>query len=134
MRVGIAALAAGALVVVATTTWAASTVVGISVPPTQQLEGTTSHALTVNSPIQRGRLIIKSNIPWTLVANLSGEIVGVDWRNADSTSWQPLSGVAPLLRGPKGIHFFEYVIRVGPGAPLSTGGLALVTFWLAPAH
>lgn len=90
-----------------------STLVTISVPPTQVLEGTTSSAVTSGSTA-RARLVVKSNTGWTLVASVSDGLTGVSVR-AESGAWVQIDGTAAVLRGGRGVHVIEYQVRAPAG-------------------
>ena len=112
------------LLAVAPAAQAASTLVTISVPPTQILEGVTTVALTTGTTTARAQLVVKSNVPWTLVARVSGTTsatlrVGIG-------AWMPLGATTPVLRGGRGVHLVTYEVR-SQGAPQG-----LVTLVLAP--
>lgn len=101
-----------------------STLVTISVPPTQVLEGATSAAVTPGSS-PRARLVVKSNTAWTLVARVSGNVAGVAWRPENGT-WQQIDGTTAVLRGGRGVHVIDYQIRA------QTGQQGTVLFVLEP--
>lgn len=101
-----------------------STLVTISVPPTQVLEGATSVAVTPGSS-PRARLVVKSNTAWTLVARVSGNVGGVAWR-PESGAWVQIDGTTAVLRGGRGVHVIDYQIRA------QTGQQGTVLFVLEP--
>lgn len=111
---------------------AASSAVSISVPVTQILEGTTSQAMAAGSEL-RGQLVVKSNIPWILLARLSDGAVDVAWRPAGATAWQNLEATAPVLQGPKGVHTIEYQLRVGT-VRHTAASVVQIAFSLVPAR
>ncbi|MGH2437237.1 MAG: hypothetical protein ACRDFA_09610 [bacterium] len=102
-----------------------STVVTISVPPTQVLEGASSAAVTPGSALQRGRLVIKSNTAWVLVAGVSGNASGVAWR-PEGGSWIQIDGATAVLRGTRGVHTIDYQVRA------VSGQQATIVFTLDP--
>ena len=91
----------------------ASTLVTISVPPTQILEGVTSAGVTPGSTA-RARLVVKSNTAWTLVARVSGNVTGVAWRS-ESGAWVQIDGNTAVLRGGRGVYVIDYQIRAQSG-------------------
>ncbi len=91
-----------------------STLVTISVPPTQVLEGATSAAVTPGSTPHRARLVVKSNTAWTLVAHVSASAAGVAWRLENGT-WLQIDGTTAVLRGGRGVHVIDYQIRAQSG-------------------
>lgn len=93
-----------------------STLVTISVPPTQVLEGATSVAVTAGPTPHRARLVVKSNTAWTLVARVSGNVAGVAWR-PESGAWVQIDGTTAVLRGDRGVHVIDYQIRAQSGQP-----------------
>lgn len=110
-----------------------ATTVGIAVPPTQVLDGTTVHVLTTPGSSQPGHLTIKSNIPWTLQVEVSaapGQEAA--WRQSNAESWEILPPSGTVLRGPKGIHVVEYALRVSAGSLVSASE-ATVRFAIQPA-
>lgn len=111
-----------------------ATTVGISVPPTQGLDGTTAHVLTSSGSPQTGQLTIKSNIPWILQVEVStapGQAVA--WRRTGTTSWEILPLRGSVLSGPKGIHTVTYILRTSSGQSFSTASQATVRFAIQPA-
>lgn len=90
-----------------------STLVTISVPPTQVLEGATSAAVTPGTTA-RARLVVKSNTSWTLVARVSGNVAGVAWR-PESGAWVQIDGTTAVLHGGRGVHVIDYQIRAQSG-------------------
>lgn len=131
--VSLVALLATMLVSVSATAQAASTVVSISIPPTQQLEGSTIKVVADGAMVQRGQLVVKSNVPWVLVAHVDGVAGEVVWRSADATAWKALGLVTLLLRGPKGVHLVAYELQARLEADRGTGRTALVKFSLEPS-
>lgn len=115
-----------ALLAVAPAAQAASTQVSISIPPTQAIEGITTVALTSGAATTQARLVVKSNVPWTLVARVSGTIPGAAFR-VGAGAWAPLDTVTPVLRGPRGVHVVTVEVRTQGAAQ------GLVTLSLAPA-
>jgi hypothetical protein len=115
-----------ALLAVAPAAQAASAQVTISVPPTQTLEGVTTVALASGAATTRAQLVVKSNVPWTLVARVSGTIPGTAFR-VGAGAWTPLDTVTPVLRGPRGVHVVTYEVRTQGAAQ------GLITLSLAPA-
>lgn len=93
---------------------AATQQVAVTVPATQALEGTTVLSLTGTSPV-RTLVVVKSNVPWTLVARVSGAGAGV-MLSAAGGPWMPVADTAPVLRGGRGVHVVTYEVR-------STGAL-----------
>lgn len=100
-----------------------STVVTISVPPTQVLEGAASAMLTPGAGPQRGRLVIKSNTAWSLVASVSGNAAGAAWR-PEGGSWVQIDGATAVLQGTRGVHTINYQVRA------NGGGQATIVFKL----
>lgn len=125
-------LVTAALSVLPAAAQAASSIVSISVPLTQIVEGTTSLVVSSGVPVQRGRLTIKSNVSWILKAQTTGATAEVAWRVAGDTTWQPLGAGTPVLRGEKGVHEVEYEVRRSPGAQ-QPGQPVTVTFSVEPA-
>lgn len=115
-----------ALLAVAPAAQGASTQVSISIPPTQAIEGITTVALTSGAATTQARLVVKSNVPWTLVARVSGTIPGAAFR-VGAGAWAPLDTVTPVLRGPRGVHVVTVEVRTQGAAQ------GLVTLSLAPA-
>jgi hypothetical protein len=108
---------------------AAATTVSIQVPPAQRLEGATTVAARAGELV-RNVVVVKSNLPWTLVAHVvegSGEVL---WRVAGGT-WQPIGSRSPVLSGRPGVHAVDYQLRVVAGP--AGGPLALVRFSVIPA-
>lgn len=135
VAVGVVVLvaAAAALATAQFPTLGQATTVGISVPPTQVLDGTTVHLLSSSGSPQPGQLTIKSNIPWTLQVEVStapGQEVA--WRRTGTTSWEILPLRGPIMRGPKGIHTVEYLLQIAAGPRVSTPSQATVTFAVEP--
>src|SRR5438876_5012525 len=58
----------------------ANTTVTISVSPVQQVEGSTSLIVSAGGPLQQGRLVVKSNTAWVLVAHTSEPGAVVAWK------------------------------------------------------
>ncbi len=105
-----------------------SSVVSISVPVAQVLEGTTVSAVPAGSSAA-GRLTVKSNVPWVLLVDVeTGAPALVTW--SEDPLWQPLPSHGVALRGPKGIHHFAYRLRTAPAATLH----AVVRFSLTPSQ
>lgn len=125
-------LVAAALSALPAVVQAASSTVSITVPPTQLIEGTTSLVVSAGVPVQRGRLTVKSNISWILMAQATGSTADVAWRGAGDSTWQPLGASTPVLGGAKGVHEVEYEVRQTPGARQS-GQPVTVTFSIEPA-
>ncbi len=123
VAVAVSALPAAAL--------AESSTVSIAVRPTQRVEGATSLVVSADAPLQRGRLIVKSNTSWVLVARTSGTSATVAWRTSGETGWQQLGAATPVLSGGKGIREVEYEIRIDPHAQRS-GQPVMVTFSVEP--
>ena len=115
-----------ALLAVAPAAQAASTQVSISIPLTQAIEGITTVALTSGAATTQARLVVKSNVPWTLVARVSGTIPGAAFR-VGAGAWAPLDTVTPVLRGPRGVHVVTVEVRTQGAAQ------GLITLSLAPA-
>lgn len=103
------------LLAVAPAAQAASTQVTISVPPTQTLEGVTTVALSSGAASTRAQLVVKSNVPWTLVARVSGTIPEAALRTGTG-AWTSLGAVTQVLRGPRGVHVVTYEVRMQGGA------------------
>jgi len=114
------------LLAVAPAAQAASTQVSISIPVTQAIEGITTVALTSRAATTQARLVVKSNVPWTLVARVSGTIPEAAFR-VGAGAWTPLDAVTPVLRGPRGVHVVMYEVRTQGAAQ------GLITLSLAPA-
>ncbi|HET6947272.1 MAG TPA: hypothetical protein VFJ45_05600 [bacterium] len=114
------------LLAVAPAAQAASTQVSISIPVTQAIEGITTVALTSGAATTQARLVVKSNVPWTLVARVSGTIPGAAFR-VGAGAWAPLDTVTPVLRGPRGVHVVTVEVRTQGAAQ------GLVTLSLASA-
>lgn len=125
-------LVAAALSALPAAAQAAGSTVSITVPATQVIEGTTSMVVSTGVPIQRGRLTVKSNVSWVLLAQATGTTAQVAWRGAGDSVWQPLDASTPVLQGAKGVHDVEYEIRQIPGAQ-QPGSPVTVTFSVAPA-
>ena len=114
------------LLAVAPAAQAASTQVSISIPVTQAIEGITTVALTSRAATTQARLVVKSNVPWTLVARVSGTIPEAAFR-VGAGAWAPLDTVTPVLRGPRGVHVVTVEVRTQGAAQ------GLITLSLAPA-
>lgn len=102
----------------------ASTTVTISVPPVQKVEGTASLVVSASTPLLQGRLIIKSNTSWVMVAHSSSPDAVVAWKLAGSSIWQQLGAATPVLTGLKGVRQVEFEVRLDnrtarPGAPVT---------------
>lgn len=121
------------LVTVSSAAQAASSVVTIGVPPTQRLEGTTEIVVGQGPTVQIGRLTVKSNIPWVLVARTSGPSPSVAWKGAASPDWQMLGTVTTVLRGERGVYAIEYQVKRGPEAQ-PDGQPVVLTFALEAAY
>ena len=109
----------------------ASTTVTISVPPVQQVEGPTSLVVSDGALLQQGRLVVKSNTAWVLVAHTSEPGAVVAWKITSGTIWQRLGAATPVLTGLKGVHQVEYEVQLDghtaqPGLPIT------VTFSVEP--
>lgn len=87
---------------------AATQQVAVTVPATQILEGTTALSLT-GPTLVRAHVVVKSNIPWTLVAQAVGG-AGAEVRMPGG-SWMPVTDAAPVLRGGRGVHAVTYEVR-----------------------
>lgn len=105
---------------------AAAMTVSIQVPPVQRLEGVTVVEATA-AGVTDGTVVVKSNIPWTLVADAAG--ADVLWRTAGGV-WQRVGDRSPVLSGPPGVHEVDYQLRLAsrPG-----GTAVLVRLSLTPA-
>ncbi len=125
-------LVAAALSALPAAAQAASSTISITVPPTQLIEGTTSLVVSAGVPVQRGRLTIKSNIPWVLVARATGAMAMVDWRDAHNSTWRQLGANTPVLQGAKGVHEVEYEARISLQV-VYFGQPVIVTFSVEPA-
>ncbi|TMJ08795.1 MAG: hypothetical protein E6G99_03840 [Bacillati bacterium ANGP1] len=109
----------------------ANTTVTISVSPVQQVEGSTSLIVSAGGPLQQGRLVVKSNTAWVLVAHTSEPGAVVAWKITSGTIWQRLGAATPVLTGLKGVHQVEYEVQLDghtaqPGLPIT------VTFSVEP--
>jgi hypothetical protein len=123
VTVALSALPAGAQ--------SSSSIVAITVPPVQRLEGAASLTVSADVPSQHGQLVVKSNTSWILVAHVSRDVEGVAWRAVGQTSWQRLGIATPILQGLKGVHPVQYEVKTDPRTQPS-GLPALVTFSVEP--
>ncbi|HEY3247555.1 MAG TPA: hypothetical protein VGK88_04590 [bacterium] len=104
-----------------------ASVISISVPVAQVLDGATVSAVPAGTLVS-GQLTVKSNVPWMLVVNVdTGEPALVTW--SPEALWQPLPAHGVVLQGPKGIHHLIYRLRAAPAAKLQT----IVRFSLSPS-
>ena len=126
-------LAAVALTALPVAAQAQSSTVTITVLPTQLVEGATSLTVPAGAPPQRGRLVVKSNISWVLVAHSTGAPATVAWKASGKSDWQDLSAATPVLQGGKGVQVVEYMVRLDPRAPRSTQSIT-VTFTVEAAR
>jgi len=110
---------------------AQSSVVTITVPPIQRLEGATSLTVSATVPRQLDRLVVKSNTPWVLVAHVSGVADDVSWRIVGQMTWQQLGAATPVLQGLKGVHPVQYEVKMDPRKQ-PNGLPVLVTFSVEP--
>jgi len=110
---------------------AQSSVVSITVPPIQRLEGATSLTVSATVPRQLDRLVVKSNTPWVLVAHVSGVADDVSWRIVGQMTWQQLGAATPVLQGLKGVHPVQYEVKMDPRKQ-PNGLPVLVTFSVEP--
>ncbi|MDQ7821107.1 MAG: hypothetical protein QN173_10840 [Armatimonadota bacterium] len=104
---------------------AAAMTVSIQVSPVQRLEGATTVQVT-SAGVADGTVVVKSNIPWVLVADAAG--ADVLWRAAGGT-WQRVGDRSPVLSGPPGVHEVGYQLRLAS----SPGGPVQVRLSLTPA-
>jgi hypothetical protein len=104
-----------------------SSLISVTVPPVQRLEGATSLTVSADIPSRQHQLVVKSNTSWTLVAHVSGHVDGVAWRIAGQTTWQRLGKATPILQGLKGVHPVNYEVKMDPGTQRD-GLPARVTF------
>src|SRR5712692_8780719 len=104
-----------------------SSLISVTVPPVQRLEGATSLTVSADIPSRQHQLVVKSNTSWTLVAHVLGHVDGVAWRIAGQTTWQRLGNATPILQGLKGVHPVNYEVKRDPGTQRD-GLPARVTF------
>jgi hypothetical protein len=109
----------------------AKSTVTITVPVVQRLDGTTALMVSSNISQQRDQLVVKSNIPWVLVAHASGAVGTVTWRIVGQTTWQQVGAATPVLEGLKGIRPVHYEVQLDPGAQ-QNGSRILLTFSVEP--
>ncbi len=126
-------LTAVALTALPVAAQAQSSTVTVTVLPTQRVEGATSLVVPAGALLQRGRLVVKSNISWVLVAHSTGAPATVAWKASGETTWQDLGAATPVLRGVKGVHEVEYEVRLDPRAPRSAQPIT-VTFSVEAAR
>lgn len=107
-------LAAVAVSALPAAAMAESSTVSIAVLPTQRVEGATSLVVSADAPLQRGRLVVKSNTSWVLVARTSAASAMVAWKVSGEPTWQQLGAATPVLSGGKGIREVEYEVRIDP--------------------
>ncbi len=88
---------------------AAATTVSVQVSPVQRLEGDTLAVVPADRAAE-GTVVVKSNIAWTLVAEVSGSAGGVLWR-ADGGPWRRLGTRTPVLSGRPGMYPVRYEVR-----------------------
>src|SRR5206468_10898203 len=79
-----------------------------------------------------GRLVVKSNTAWVLVAHTSEPGAVVAWKITGGSIWQRLGAATPVLKGLKGVHQVEYEVQLDgrtaqPGLPIT------ITFSVEPA-
>lgn len=88
---------------------AATQQVTVSVVAMQVLEGTTTLPLSAGAS-RRAQIVVKSNVPWTLAARLSGQATGAQVRVVDGP-WIQVTDGMPILRGGRGVHRVTYEVR-----------------------
>jgi len=123
VTVALSALPAGAQ--------SSSSIVTITVPPVQRLEGAASLTVSPDVPRQHGQLVVKSNTSWILVAHVSGVADDVSWRIVGQMTWQQLGAATPVLQGLKGVHSVQYEVKMDPRKQ-PNGLPVLVTFSVEP--
>jgi hypothetical protein len=104
-----------------------SSLITVTIPSVQRLEGATSLTVSADIPTRQDQLVVKSNTSWILVAHVSGHVDGVAWRIAGQTTWQRLGNATPILQGLKGVHPVNYEVKLDPQTQRD-GFPALVTF------
>ncbi len=134
VRRAVVAVITATLVALPTTAWAEASVVSITVPPTQRLEEATALTLTATSRIHRGFLVVRSNIPWTLLARVSNSAVQVAWKDSAAAAWRPLGAITPMLRGPKGVYKLEYALRVSASNSVGAISTVVISFCIVPRN
>lgn len=106
----------------------AETTVSVQVPAVQRLEGDAVMRVFPGSTAS-GSAVVKSNIPWTLVAGVESGSGEVFWRTEGGT-WKRAASHFPVLSGQAGVHQVPYQVRLAPGAP----GPALIRLSVLPAR
>jgi hypothetical protein len=102
----------------------AAAAVTISVPVAQVLEGPSRISLLPGTTL-RETLIVKSNVPWTLVARTGASSGAISWGRSGSSGWQLLSPLSILAHGDKGTHTVDVHLRRADAVP---GPSVIVTF------
>lgn len=110
-----------------------NSIITITVPPVQRLEGATSLTVSAVVPRQQNQLVVKSNTSWILVAHVSGDVDGVAWRIVGRTTWQRLGTSTPILQGLKGVHPVHYEVEMDPHTQRE-GLRVLVAFSVEPVE
>jgi hypothetical protein len=104
-----------------------SSLITVTIPSVQRLEGATSLAVSADIPSRQGQLVVKSNTSWILVAHVSGHGDRVAWRIVGQTTWQRLGSTTQILQGLKGVHPVNYEVKMDPRTQRD-GLPTLVTF------